>query len=192
MTTLRNPMRVESIVATAEVDQELDPERLVFDLPGVDYDRDRSPRLVYRPRRTEASMLIFRTGAIVITGARSEAGARIALADLLGKLDALGVEVPDDATPTIRNVVSSVRFGERLDLSAVAVGFGLENVEYEPEQFSGLVYRVEDTDAVTLLFENGKAVITGAVGRDEAFRALARLRSRLEVDRAPTRARCRE
>ncbi|MFB6227046.1 MAG: TATA-box-binding protein [Halobacteriales archaeon] len=180
MTTLRNPIRVENIVATAEVTRALDLEQLAFDLPRTDYHRDRFPGLVYRTTNTEASILLFRTGAIVITGTRSKAGTRGALTDLVTKLRSLGVEVPDDPTLTIQNMVSSVQFSERLNLNAVAIGLGLENIEYEPEQFPGLIYRFDEMDVVTLLFGSGKAVITGAVRRDEASEALAHVRSRLE------------
>jgi transcription initiation factor TFIID TATA-box-binding protein len=51
--------------------------------------------------------------------------------------------------------------GEALNLEAIAIGLGLEAVEYEPEQFPGLVYRLDDPDVVALLFGTGKMVITG-------------------------------
>jgi len=72
---------------------------------------------------------------------------------------------------TIRNIVSSADLGERIDLNAVAVGIGLEDIEYEPEQFPDLVYCPEEREVVALLFGTGKTVITGAVRREDALRA---------------------
>jgi transcription initiation factor TFIID TATA-box-binding protein len=46
-------------------------------------------------------------------------------------------------------------------LNAIAIGLGLENIEYEPEQFPGLVYRISDPKVVILLFGSGKLVVTG-------------------------------
>jgi transcription initiation factor TFIID TATA-box-binding protein len=75
--------------------------------------------------------------------------------------------------------VSSADLGESLNLNAIAIGLGLESVEYEPEQFPGLVYRLDDPDVVALLFGSGKMVITGAKTRDEAETALEQVVSQL-------------
>lgn len=71
--------------------------------------------------------------------------------------------------------------GTELNLNAIAIGLGLEHVEYEPEQFPGLVYRVEDHDVVLLLFGSGKVVITGGKEPDEAHRALDAVREELDA-----------
>ena len=62
-----------------------------------------------------------------------------------------------------------------INLNAITIGFGLEAVEYEPEQFPGLVYRLDTPDVVTLLFGSGKVVITGAKTTDAAGEALKKI-----------------
>jgi transcription initiation factor TFIID TATA-box-binding protein len=52
-------------------------------------------------------------------------------------------------------------------LSALAIGLGLEQTEYEPEQFPGLVYRNPNLESVILIFSTGKAVITGSSDLNE-------------------------
>ncbi|MDI6902958.1 MAG: TATA-box-binding protein, partial [Methanocellales archaeon] len=47
------------------------------------------------------------------------------------------------------------------NLNAIAIGLGLENIEYEPEQFPGLVYRIDEPNVVVLVFGSGKLVVTG-------------------------------
>ena len=79
----------------------------------------------------------------------------------------------------VQNIVSSADLRERLNLNAIAIGLGLESVEYEPEQFPGLVYRLNDPDVVALLFGSGKMVITGAKSHDEAETALEEIIRRL-------------
>ena len=67
--------------------------------------------------------------------------------------------------------------GENLNLSALAIGLGLEVTEYEPEQFPGLVYRPSEHDCVLLVFGSGKAIITGVTSiraAEEAFNSLQR------------------
>jgi transcription initiation factor TFIID TATA-box-binding protein len=64
-------------------------------------------------------------------------------------------------------------------LNAIAIGLGLEHIEYEPEQFPGLVYRLDDPDVVALLFGSGKLVITGGTQFDDAEEALLKIEDQL-------------
>ena len=48
-----------------------------------------------------------------------------------------------------------------MDLNLNELALNLENAEYEPEQFPGLVYKLPGTRATFLLFSNGKIVCTG-------------------------------
>jgi len=96
MTVPGDVLRVENVVASARVDQEIDLESLAFDLPRVDSEYGRFPDLVCRSRESEASVLIFRSGEIVTLGTRIEAGTRALLTDLFEELTALGVETPEN------------------------------------------------------------------------------------------------
>ena len=62
----------------------------------------------------------------------------------------------------IQNIVATSDLGGELNLSEVAIALGLENVEYEPEQFPGLVYRIREPKVALLLFGSGKIVCAGA------------------------------
>jgi transcription initiation factor TFIID TATA-box-binding protein len=70
--------------------------------------------------------------------------------------------------------------GENLNLSALAIGLGLEVTEYEPEQFPGLVFRPSDHDCVLLVFGSGKVIITGATSIPAADEAFDSLRKHIE------------
>jgi len=51
----------------------------------------------------------------------------------------------------------------------------LENTEYEPEQFPGLVYKLVDPTATFLLFSNGKLVCTGTKNKDQLEESMKQL-----------------
>ena len=59
-------------------------------------------------------------------------------------------------------------------------GLGLENVEYEPEQFPGLVYRIKQPKVVVLIFSSGKLVITGGKSPEECEEGARIVRMQLE------------
>lgn len=164
-------IEIQNVVASTGIGQELDLETLVADIPGAEFNPENFPGLVYRTQDPKAAALIFRSGKIVCTGASSVNGVHEAIDTVFKKLRDLGIPFDDSPEITVQNIVSSADLGESLNLNAIAIGLGLEDVEYEPEQFPGLVYRMDGPDVVVLLFGSGKIVITG--GKQPADAAAA-------------------
>lgn len=179
MTDPRDTVHVENVVASTGIDQELNLEQVSQDLPVADFDPDNFPGLVYRMSDPKAASLIFRSGKIVCTGASSEAAVRTAIEKTVDALADLGIAVKKSPDIVIQNIVSTADLGQTLNLNAIAIGFGLEHVEYEPEQFPGLVNRLDEPEVVVLLFGSGKAVVTGAKEMADAENAIDIVRNRL-------------
>lgn len=152
-----------------------------MDLDGVDYDPEKFPGLIYRTNDPEAAALIFRSGKVVCTGADSVDAVHESIDIVFSEFSNLDIDMPDDPDVAVQNIVSSGDLGTKLNLNAIAIGLGLEHVEYEPEQFPGLVYRLEDYDVVLLLFGSGKVVITGGKDPDDAHQALDAVRKELDT-----------
>lgn len=180
MSTETNTLSIENVVASTGIDQELDLESVAMDMKGSDYNPDNFPGLVYRMQDPKAAALIFRSGKVVCTGADSVDAVHEAIETVFDELRALGIPIDEQPDPTVQNIVTSGDLGEALNLNAVAIGLGLEDVEYEPEQFPGLVYRIDDPDVVTLLFGSGKIVITGGTEPNDAERALMQIETDLD------------
>jgi len=53
-------------------------------------------------------------------------------------------------------------------------------IVYEPEQFPGLIYRMEVPRAVFLIFSSGKLVCTGARKEEDVHQAVMELHQKLE------------
>ena len=162
MSSVSETIDIENVVASTDIGQELALDSLAMDLSGSDYDPDNFPGLIYRTQEPKAANLIFRSGKIVCTGANSIDDVHNSLQTVYERLRDLGIDSIDDPTITIQNIVSSADLGAQLNLNAIAIGFGLEDVEYEPEQFPGLVHRLDDPDVVTLLFGSEKSLSPGA------------------------------
>jgi len=121
--------------------------------------------------RLESGALItlYRTGSYHIVGVDSEQALFSARNEFLELVRGVGVDVPSGEDPfAVRNIVTTTSIGESANLNALAIGLGLEQVEYEPEQFPGLVYRPEEMGAVALIFGSGKLVITGVASIEDA------------------------
>lgn len=179
MSATRESIQVENVVASSDIGHELDLATLSEDLTPSDFDPDNFPSLVYQSQDPDAATLLFRSGKIVCTGAQTINGATTALEDVFYRLRELGVDVAASPDIEIQNIVSSGDLDHALNLNAIAIGLGLENVEYEPEQFPGLVYRLDDPDVVALLFGSGKFVVTGGKLLDDAEEALTVIEEQL-------------
>ena len=176
----KDTITIENVVASTGIGQELDLQSVAMDLEGADYDPEQFPGLVYRTTDPKSAALIFRSGKIVCTGANSTAAVHESLDIVFEKLRDLNIPVDDEPEITVQNIVTSADLGESLNLNAIAIGLGLENIEYEPEQFPGLVYRLDDPEVVALLFGSGKLVITGGTAREDAEQAVDVIADRLD------------
>jgi len=172
-------IEIQNVVASTAVGQELDLDTLSNDFTGVSYDPENFPGLVYRLQEPKAAALVFRSGKIVCTGASSTEDVQKALDVVFEKLHNLGIEAKSNPQITIQNIVSSADLGHLLNLNAIAIGLGLEHVEYEPEQFPGLVYRMDEPTVVVLFFGSGKLVVTGGKVLDDAIQAVEKVHNQL-------------
>ena len=180
MSSPRETLEIENVVASTGIKQELDLDQLADDLVGTDYEPDNFPGLIYRIQSPKATVLIFRSGKMVCTGAASVDQARQAIHVVLDELRSLGIDVRTESDIVVQNMVASGELGQRLNLIAIAIGLGLEDVEYEPEQFPGLVYRLPDATGVGLLFGSGKLVITGCKSFEDAVMAIETIHEQLQ------------
>jgi transcription initiation factor TFIID TATA-box-binding protein len=172
---------IQNVVASSGIGQEIDLQALAMDLPDASYEPEKFPGLVYKTTDPSASALIFRSGKLVCTGADGVDEVHAALDNVFDALRERGLDVDDDPVVEVQNIVSSADIGATLNLNAIAIGLGLESVEYEPEQFPGLVYRIDEPDVVVLLFGSGKLVITGATTPEDAGAALEVVREELDA-----------
>ena len=110
---------------------------------------------------------------------------RFALLEALRRLPegervCIGIETLADPEITVQNIVASADLQAVLNLNAIAIGLGLENIEYEPEQFPGLVYRIDDPKVVVLIFSSGKLVVTGGKSPENCEQGVEVVRQQLD------------
>ena len=87
----------------------------------------------------------------------------------------------------IVNVVASVVSKPGFDLAAIVKAF--PRVEYRPEVFPGLCFRLEKPETATLIFTSGRMVCTGATSARQAKRAVHKVVRELKAKGIPVRGR---
>jgi len=172
-------LKIENIVASAKVCDFLDLPVLAAEIKGAEYNKKRFPGVVLRMTDPKIAALVFGSGKVVLTGAKSVESLNRGLEILGGLLRDLKIDIPDELTYKIQNIVTSADLGTPINLNKIAVGFNLDRIEYEPEQFPGLVYRLEEPKVVVLLFGSGKLIITGGKQPEDARGAVRKILSDL-------------
>ena len=122
---------------------------------------------------------MFYSGTINFTGAKTISDVKTNIKIISEKLEKIGVKVYKNHEIVIQNMVATSDLGGELNLSEVAVALGLENVEYEPEQFPGLVYRLTEPKVAMLLFGSGKIVCAGARNMEDISLAVDKVSKEL-------------
>jgi transcription initiation factor TFIID TATA-box-binding protein len=187
---------VANIVITATVDSKLDLSRIVS-IPGATVP-EHFPAIIYRPppehpkglpirltfgrkgEKSEANpcILVFSTGKMVCPGESSVENTTALVHRFMKDLKAHGIAVDQKPVFKISNVVVSGSLGGFVNLEAAATK--LRGVVFEPEQFPGLIYRMEDPHAVFLLFTSGKFVCPG-IHDDKAVAKLKELHEKMKL-----------
>jgi len=178
--TPEESLKIENIVASAKVTESMDLPTLASQLKDAEYNKKRFPGVVLRMQEPKIAALLFGSGKVVLTGAKSIDSLSKGLEILGAQLRELNIDIADDLSFKIQNIVTSADLGTPINLNKIAVGFNLDRIEYEPEQFPGLVYRLEEPKVVVLLFGSGKLIITGGKQPEDAKKAVQKILADLE------------
>ena len=153
---------IQNMVASTSARGNLDLPKISKEIEDAEYHPERFPGLIYRLKEPKTTLLLFSSGKIVCTGGKSVEMVKKSIHTVLSEVGKIGIEVTDDPEIKIQNIVATSDLKAELNLDSIAITLGLERVEYEPEQFPGLVFRVGEPRVVLLLFGSGKVVSTGA------------------------------
>jgi len=171
--------KIENIVASGSIADTIDLEEISTIIEDCDLNTKRFPGAVYRIKEPKVAFLIFSSGKVVITGAKSPEDLVRSQDILIQNMKEAGVICHDTPEVAVTNMVCSYDLGNRINLNKVIMALGLESIEYEPEQFPGLVYRISDPKIVALLFSSGKIILTGGKTMDEIEKGVAFLERKL-------------
>ena len=170
--------KIVNIVISTSLEHKIPLERLIMDLPNTEYNPEQFPGLIMKIREPRASFLIFSSGKVVCTGTKSLEEVEEALVRLIDYMRKVDIEIKIKPKVRVENVVASSDINMKLDLNEIAIK--LTNVEYEPEQFPGLIHRMLDPKTVILVFSSGKLVCTGGKTEKDVYRSVNLLHSLLE------------
>jgi transcription initiation factor TFIID TATA-box-binding protein len=178
MSKTKPTIAIQNIVASVSLNQKIDLQKIVAKFPKTEYNPSVFPGLVFRLKKPKTATLIFGTGKMVCTGAKSEKESRRAVEKVVRELRSEGIQINDKPVVHIQNIVASAALGGEIDLESLV--YKLDRIMYEPEQFPGAVYRMGDPQVVFLIFSAGKLVCVGAKKEEQVYEAVDKIQKLLE------------
>jgi transcription initiation factor TFIID TATA-box-binding protein len=173
-------LKIENIVASGVIAESIDLAEFSSKVKNCELNKKRFPGAVYRIADPKIACLVFSSGKIVITGVRNDKALKDGLAIVIKSLKDAGIKPLREPKVAITNMVCSYNLDRYINLNKMAVTLNIENVEYEPEQFPGLVYRIKDPKIVVLIFSSGKIILTGGKTLDDVRKGLDVLEKKLD------------
>lgn len=156
---------IQNIVATTSLGKPVPLTKLARTQPNTEYNPETFPGLVLRIKEPKSAVLVFSSGNLVCTGTKSTVQVRKVIDEVIRQLKKINVQITTKPKITVQNIVASGFINLKLNLNFLALE--MENTEYEPEQFPGLVYKLIEPTATFLLFTNGKLVCTGTKNKSQ-------------------------
>jgi len=155
----KTSLKIQNIVATTSLGKDVPLTKLAKTIQNTEYNPEQFPGLVLRVKQPKSAVLVFSSGNLVCTGTKSISQVKEVIEQVIKTLKKINVKITEKPKITVQNIVASGNINIPLNLNFLALE--LENTEYEPEQFPGLVYKLIEPNATFLLFSNGKLVCTG-------------------------------
>jgi transcription initiation factor TFIID TATA-box-binding protein len=170
---------IENVVATAHIAKELDIEYLAEAIQDSKYDPEEFPGFILHFNDPKTVVFVFSSGEIICTGAKNIDKIDDSIIKTIYKIEKAGISVKDEPKVKIQNIVTSLDLKKELNLLNIVTNPLLENVEYEPEKFPGLVYKIDGSNVTLLIFSSGKIVCTGAEKFEDASDAIEIIEEKL-------------
>jgi transcription initiation factor TFIID TATA-box-binding protein len=169
----KSSLKVQNIVATTSLGKPISLTKLAKTLVNTTYNPDQFPGVILRVKEPKSAVLVFSSGNLVCTGTKSIQQVKEVIDSVIKQLRKINVRITDKPKINVQNIVASGSIDLMLNLNLLALE--LENTEYEPEQFPGLVYKLDNPTATFLLFSNGKLVCTGTKTRQQLDESMTQL-----------------
>jgi len=170
---------VENIIAFVKIADELDIHKIAERVPGFMYDPTEFLGLTLKLDEPNVAILLLPNGKVICTGAKKIEDIESSIKEVVKKVKIIGVKIKSKMDIEIQNIIAALDLKKEINLSSISKGLMLENMSYEPEQFPGLVYKMDDTGAILLIFSSGKIVCTGVKNLEDAYKAIETMKEKI-------------
>ena len=172
--------KIVNLVASSNMGVTLDLYNLAAAIPDIEYEPEQFPGAIFKLQEPKVTLLLFKNGKIIISGAGSEKMIVSAIKKATKDIHEIQENVKSKRNPKyeIVNFVANSSLNRTVNLFEAAVT--LDDVEYEPEQFPGAIIRLYNPKITLLLFKNGNIICAGAKAEEEIKKSINKLKRLLK------------
>lgn len=149
---------IENIVASAQIAPNLNLKNISEAIPEAKYNDEEAPTVIIHFQIPKTVVMLCSNGELVLTGPKTISEVDDIIRRVSVKLMVAGVKVDKNPEICFKNIIASVNLQIQPDLATIAKQLGSKNVKYNPTKFPGIIYKMDNPDAVLLLFNSGKLV----------------------------------
>ena len=172
-------IKIENIVAYAKIADSFNIQQLTEEMPEFLYNPDDFSGVTIKLDEPKTAVLVLPNGRAICTGAKTIEDVDISIKKVANKLKKAGFTIKSKLKIETQNIIASIDVDEELHLSSISKGLILESVDYEPENFPGLIYKMDDLGVILILFSSGKIICNGARTEEDASKALEMMKEKL-------------
>lgn len=156
-------LRIENVVASVNLRIGLSLEKILEKYKDIEK-KNNFPGLVAKMNNPKATILIFASGKLVVTGVRLPSQIPVVVKKIIKKIKNAEIEIENEPIVKIENIVVRGDFHQSINLDITSLI--LDSAIYEPEVFPGLIYKILDPKICFLIFNSGKIIVTGSNNED--------------------------
>src|SRR5437762_14267142 len=98
-------IKIENVVASTSLGEELDLQAIALALGGAEYETEQFPGLLYRLKEPKTASLLFRSGKVVCTGAKSLEHGKQAIEIVAKQIEAAGIQIIKNPEIEVQNKI---------------------------------------------------------------------------------------
>ena len=172
-------VKIDNIIANTKIAKELNIEEIAEKISEFSYDPDQFKGLTFKLTEPKTAVLILPDGTLICTGAKKNSEIEESFRIIANMMKKAGIKIKAKPKIEIQNVIASTDVKQELHLSSISQALIMENVNYQPEQFPGLIYNMDETGALILIFSSGKIVCNGLKNEKDAKEAIEKIKEKL-------------
>ncbi len=172
-------IQIENIIAYTQISELLDIKILSEKIIDSSYNPSEFNGLSIKYDKEKIAVIVLGTGKIFCTGAKEINDAIDKIKKVISQIKKIGLEIKKDYKIKIQNIIATANLNKELNLESIAKNLIIQDVDYQPNVFPGLIYKTDDIHTILIIFNTGKIVCTGAKNIDDATNYIKKIEEKL-------------
>ncbi|CAG7660272.1 unnamed protein product [Allacma fusca] len=175
------PAKILNVVASVKVADRMDLNKIAENSWNVEFNKKQFAGLVIQVNNPKATGVVYSTGRMIVTGARSEEDSKIAAEHCLDVIKNAGCQVSSGSSYRVQNICATTHLGYRVRIHEMGANRDIKDsgkiFNFSPEIFAGLVCNFENPKVTVVCFATGTLLFSGAHREEDIQMALFRFRA---------------